>query len=135
MQSTGALSWMVRTSKNFLCLGQDQVTLKACYKASLASFLYILRGQECLPSKKQPLWGNEAIQGSSELGLAEDKIQKVTIPAEAGLLTSLVFECYRYTTFDPRNILRLDSVQNSIPLIIEGVYLRKVLQVLSFYSL
>lgn len=92
MQSTGALSWTVRTAKNFLCLGQDQVTLKACYKASLASFLYILRGQECFPSKKQPLWGNEAIQVSSELGLAEDKIQKVTIPAEAGLLTSLVFK-------------------------------------------
>lgn len=92
MQSTGTLSETVRTSKNFLCLGQDQVTLTACYKASLVSFLYILQGQECLPSKKQPLWGNEAIERSSELGLAEDKIQNVTIPAEAGLLTSLVFK-------------------------------------------
>lgn len=65
------------------------MTLKANYRASLTSFLYILPGQECLPSQRQPHEGSEAMQGLNELESAKDRIQKVIVPAGAGLLISM----------------------------------------------
>jgi len=45
-----------------------------------------LPGQEY---QRQPHQGSEAVQGTSKLGLAKDKIQKLIIPAEAELVTHL----------------------------------------------
>lgn len=84
---------------------------------------------------RQPHQGGEAAQGPSKLGLGKDKIQEVIIPAEAELAVPLVIKNFIYRPFDSVNIFRVIPFKTALLFVTEGVYLRKILQVLAFCSL
>lgn len=70
---------------------KDQVTLKACYRASLAFFSTSCPGKSTSQARSSLSEGIKQYKVSiDELELERKRIQKAIIPVEVGLLTPLI---------------------------------------------